>query len=97
MSTRLALVSVRLVWHLSVRMIHFKERPTKDDFIKWLDAPDPSGTHNRLKEEHHEGTGQWFLDSDEFAQWLDGRCSILWINGIREYSSTGTDGAYCVN
>jgi hypothetical protein len=55
----------------------------KGDVITWLDAPDPSKTHNRLLEEHHEGTGEWFLQSNEFETWMETPASALWIKGIR--------------
>jgi hypothetical protein len=44
-------------------------------------VPDPSNTHSRLREEHHKGTGRWFLESDEFNRWLDVPCGTLWMNG----------------
>jgi hypothetical protein len=43
--------------------------------------------HNQLLEEHHEGTGQWFLESNVFRQWRNNSASNLWIQGIRESSS----------
>jgi hypothetical protein len=51
---------------------------------KWLSAPDPSNTHNRLQEEHHEGTGCWFFQGKEFKTWRDEPGSMLWIRGIRK-------------
>ena len=55
----------------------------KEEITSWLKAPDPSKTHNRLLEEHHEGTGKWFLTSKTFGRWKDMPCGILWIKGIR--------------
>jgi hypothetical protein len=59
--------------------------PPKKDVVKWLDAPDPSRTHNRLLEEHHEGTGEWFLKSEEFETWLETLAGTLWIRGMRTH------------
>ena len=57
--------------------------PLKYKVVEWLDAPDPSRTHNRLLEEHHEGTGEWFLESQKFELWMETPASILWIKGMR--------------
>jgi hypothetical protein len=57
----------------------------KQDICGWLSAPDPSNTHNRLQEEHHEGTGTWFFGAKAFKTWRDEPGSMLWIRGIREY------------
>jgi hypothetical protein len=57
--------------------------PLRDKVANWLDSPDPSRTHNRLLEEHHEGTGEWFLDSEEFDTWMETPAGTLWIKGIR--------------
>jgi hypothetical protein len=51
---------------------------------QWLSAPDPSNTHNRLQEEHHEGTGNWLFETKDFMTWRDTPGSMLWIKGIRE-------------
>ena len=56
----------------------------KRDMDQWLSAPDPSNTHNRLQEEHHEGTGNWFFETKDFTTWRDTPGSMLWIKGIRE-------------
>jgi hypothetical protein len=58
----------------------------KRDMKQWLSAPDPSNTHNRLQEEHHEGTGTWFFGAKAFETWRDEPGSMLWIRGIRKYS-----------
>jgi hypothetical protein len=55
--------------------------------LSWLHSPDPSMTHNRLVEEHHEGTGEWFLKSEKFVRWKETPCAILWIKGIRTLSA----------
>jgi hypothetical protein len=57
--------------------------PLRDKVANWLDSPDPSRTHNRLLEEHHEGTGEWFLESEEFDRWMETPAATLWIKGMR--------------
>ena len=48
---------------------------------KWLESP-PT-----MKQKQHdteqlrmEGTGQWFVESDEFIEWED-NAGVLWIEG----------------
>jgi hypothetical protein len=62
--------------------------PEMQKILNWLhkDLPDPSTTHNRLVEEHHEGTGKWFLDSKVFTRWKETPGGMLWIKGIRTFS-----------
>lgn len=48
----------------------------------WLSAPDPSNNLNKAREQRHQGTGQWFLDSEEYMKWKTDRNSFLWLNGI---------------
>jgi hypothetical protein len=69
-------------------MSHHKpmsERILKEKMNGWLRTPDPSNTHNRLQDEHHEGTGQWFLESIELMMWLKNMGSTLWIKGLRKF------------
>jgi hypothetical protein len=56
--------------------------------LTWLhkDLPDSSTTHNRLVEEHHEGTGEWFIQSEMFKKWKEKLGGMLWIKGIRMFS-----------
>jgi hypothetical protein len=58
----------------------------KVPILNWLHrgTPDPSITHNRLRGEHHIGTGEWVLELEVFKRWLETPGSSLWIKGIRE-------------
>jgi hypothetical protein len=49
----------------------------------WLHAPDPSMTYNNLQKQHHEGTGNWFLQIEEYRSWIESPGSVLWIKGKR--------------
>jgi hypothetical protein len=62
--------------------------PEMHKILNWLhkDLPDPSTTHNRLVDEHHEGTGEWFLHSKMFKRWKETPGGMLWIKGIRMFS-----------
>jgi hypothetical protein len=82
-------------WPVKVKLYAFSllilTFPTseKDKMLSWLriHLPDPSKTHNRLLEEHHEGTGEWFLKSEIMEKWKKTPCGMLWIKGIRMFSS----------
>jgi hypothetical protein len=71
-----------LVAPLTIPTDHLREK-----MGRWLHAPDPSGTHNRLQSECHEGTGEWFFETEEFTVWKGAKPSFLWIRGIRKSPS----------
>lgn len=48
----------------------------------WLQAPDVSMNHYVNFAKHHPETGEWFINSHHFANWLVERNSFLWINGF---------------
>ncbi|KXH46440.1 pfs domain-containing protein [Colletotrichum nymphaeae SA-01] len=47
----------------------------------WLSAPDPSIDHNKASNLHHDGTGQWFLNTKEYLDWKTNPGSSLWLYG----------------
>jgi Cdc6-like AAA superfamily ATPase len=63
-------------------------RYTDDDYensrriAKWLSAPDPSTNHSRAHQQHHKGTGLWFIKSNAFEEWKRYPDSSLWLYGI---------------
>jgi hypothetical protein len=65
-----------------------EQEKEKEKMLSWLHSPDPSETHNRLLEEHHEGTGEWFLTSQTFKDWEETPAGMLWIKGIRMFRPT---------
>src|SRR6266702_2634396 len=51
---------------------------------KWQSPPDPSTNHNIASDRQHEGTAEWFFESDKFENWkVTG--SLLWIHGKRTF------------
>ncbi|KAL8957635.1 MAG: hypothetical protein Q9193_005145 [Seirophora villosa] len=50
--------------------------------LQWLSNHDPSISHNRAVQKKQQGSGQWFLDSIEFAQWRSSSHSVAWLYGI---------------
>ena len=60
-----------------------KCQSTSDDRLgKWLSAPDPSSNHNEACAKRKATTGDWFIQSINFAKWKEGRDSLLWLYGI---------------
>jgi hypothetical protein len=62
-----------------------KKEDEKKKLASWLHAPDPSVTHNDLQGQHHEGTGDWFLETKEYGTWIAKPGSVLWIKGKRMF------------
>lgn len=54
----------------------------------WLlpDDIDPETDFEAALMTRHSLTGQWFLDSDTFCNWLGSRNGLFWVYGIRMYS-----------
>lgn len=53
-----------------------------DKVRNWLAAPDPSTNFNKSRDEHHEGTGQWLLNSEIYTKWKTEQNSFLWLYGM---------------
>lgn len=49
----------------------------------WLNVPDFRSNHLDACAKHQPTTGDWFLESEQFANWKMHPCSFLWIHGIR--------------
>lgn len=47
----------------------------------WLCPLNSWQKHENVYADHHEGTGQWFLESEEFKQWSEGTPEVLWCHG----------------
>ncbi|KAF2246944.1 hypothetical protein BU26DRAFT_385528, partial [Trematosphaeria pertusa] len=55
----------------------------KKDFLRWLDGIDFNEDHEATLGKRHPGTGQWFINRDEFQQWYrSGRSTLLWCWGM---------------
>ncbi|EEU37940.1 uncharacterized protein NECHADRAFT_88282 [Fusarium vanettenii 77-13-4] len=48
--------------------------------IEWLAAPDISAAHLSAQDQREEGTGEWFLESQEFLEWANTGRS-MWLAG----------------
>lgn len=57
------------------------------EIVQWL-CPLPSdGAYASLENALHRrlpGTGKWFLQSEEFTNWIKSKSSTIWITGLRK-------------
>jgi hypothetical protein len=56
----------------------------RDNLLRWLSPPDPSTNHNIASQLRHDGTSQWFCQSNIFREWKF-TASLLWIHGKRAF------------
>jgi hypothetical protein len=56
--------------------IHAKE------VLKWLSSIDASTNLNEGLRKRKKGSGQWFIDSSLFKEWMDGSRRHIWMYGI---------------
>ena len=53
--------------------------------IDWLSPLNFRISQSDIFDRHVDGTGKWFIDSDEFVNWRDGDSArVLWCEGGRE-------------
>lgn len=72
-------INVKLETLLSVRFEEFD-----DKILQWLSPLNPHATQDDVLRRSQENTGDWFLWSDEFSNWLIGDATTLWCPGLRE-------------
>ncbi|KAF2135412.1 uncharacterized protein K452DRAFT_22926 [Aplosporella prunicola CBS 121167] len=59
-----------------------EQRKEKEDFLKWISSTSHEERHRAVYEKRHPGTGDWFLQRQEFQEWLDKPISsLLWCHG----------------
>jgi hypothetical protein len=56
------------------------------DIVRWLSPVDPWETHEAAVQTHYSGTGDWFLESNEYLEWQGSDKSDLWLSGFRKSS-----------
>ncbi|KAH9069639.1 hypothetical protein EDB83DRAFT_2582967 [Lactarius deliciosus] len=74
-------VEVKLIVQQTADQVdNVKRNQLRESLRKWQSPPDPSTNHNIAGDRQHEGTAEWFFESDQFENWkLTG--SLLWIHG----------------
>ncbi|KAH9167671.1 hypothetical protein EDB89DRAFT_1890364, partial [Lactarius sanguifluus] len=69
-----------IVQQTTDRIDDLKQNQLRESLRKWQSPPDPSTNHNIAGDRQHEGTAEWFFESDQFENWkVTG--SLLWIHG----------------
>lgn len=73
----------RLQWDEQQRL-RLKEENAKrfKATLRWLNAPYTKSTFDSYRQKHHAGTGEWFVNGDEFSNWLKTPNSFLWVHGV---------------
>ena len=49
--------------------------------VDWLNPTAQSGIHEAALRRHEVGTGQWFLGSNTFRNWMTDPGTSLWLSG----------------
>jgi hypothetical protein len=72
---------------LSLSLAGLKQpQMSEDEFIallEWITPLNFLQTHDDYVKRRQEGTGQWFLDSDEYQKWYTEPGATLWCTGNR--------------
>lgn len=61
------------------------KRKIKQAIMSWLSPLEMGQVHQTISEKPSEGSGQWFLQSEAFRDWEDGKDMLLWCSGIRKF------------
>jgi hypothetical protein len=56
----------------------------KKRILGWISEDNAQETYRRKLQERQPGTGNWFLESKAFQEWLGGGGKSLWCPGIRK-------------
>ena len=59
-------------------MVHTQEN---EKVLSWLSLNESQNNHNNARKKHEPTTGDWFLQSEMFTQWLNSTNSSLWLYG----------------
>ena len=54
----------------------------QNEIRQWLSAPDPSSNYNKALNDRYANTGDWFLTTNAYSNWLSMPGSFLWLYGI---------------
>ena len=65
--------------------IEFVQADERLKMLQWLSIMDPSIYHNRAFKLREAGTGQWFLQSEDYNRWRSQSKGLAWLHGIRKF------------
>jgi hypothetical protein len=69
-----------------VKALQSKEqRKELQEIAAWLSPLNFSSTHADVRSKWQPGTGEWFLKSPEYLDWLNGKEAALWCPGDRKF------------
>lgn len=75
--------------HRSVAIAHLDAflslKEVRKEIREWLKAPNFLVIHRAAMEQHTDKTGTWFIESEEFQEWVKGQGLVLWCTGMREF------------
>lgn len=61
------------------------ERYEQQELLKWFSQLSFKEIQAKHRSERCDGTGEWFLGSDEVQQFMEGKLRWLWCTGRGEY------------
>ena len=64
------------------KVLHRQYDREQQAVLDWLTTVDYSSQQNDFIARRQEGTGEWFVESDEFQQWENNKRRILFYPGI---------------
>ena len=70
------------VMELSIGVTNLQISEKQKKIHQWLSAPDPSSNYNKALKGRHVNTGEWFLKTDAYLNWLSEPGHLLWLHGI---------------
>jgi hypothetical protein len=65
-----------------VKLLRYQEDRLQSDVLNWLTPINYVPQHNALSSQRLEDSGKWFLDSEEFKNWVDTKGKTLYCQGI---------------
>lgn len=54
------------------------------DIREWLSPGDPRTNYEAAHALQQAGTGKWFIEGSQFAEWFQKNNTFLWIHGARK-------------
>ncbi|KAI2617477.1 hypothetical protein GGR54DRAFT_208663 [Hypoxylon sp. NC1633] len=72
----------RTLADLTTKMALQNTSKTQEQVLRWLSPVDPWESYASAVTRCHDGTGEWFLQSEQYHEWRDRGGSNLWLSGF---------------
>lgn len=59
-----------------------------NETIEWIEAPDPSPNYAAARGKHEPGTGTWFTQGTDFADWKGTPGARMCVYGTRKITAS---------